>query len=73
MIIGEVLAHEIKKVLIKSRRRGQGCDGATNMSGTNSVQDHLAAEKYRATYGHCIFISAGNTLVMNDFVGTDYF
>ena len=57
-ITGEVLAHEIKEVLIMyglvfQDCRGQGYDGATNMSGTNGVQGRLAAENFKATYVHC--------------------
>ena len=57
-ITGEVLAHEIKEVLIMYGLvfhdcRGQGYDGATNMSGTNGVQGRLAAENFKATYVHC--------------------
>ena len=50
-ITGEVLAHEIKEVLIMyglvfQDCRGQGYDGASNMSGTNGVQGRLAAENF---------------------------
>ena len=57
-ITGEILAREIKKTLTKfgldfQDCRGQGYDGATNMSSMNGVQGRLSAENAKATYVHC--------------------
>lgn len=57
-ITGEVLAREIKNVLARygldlQNCRGQGYDGATNMSGANGVQGLISAENSKAVYVHC--------------------
>ena len=57
-ITGDILAREIKKTLTKfgldfQDCRGQGYDGATNMSSMNGVQGRLSAENAKATYVHC--------------------
>ena len=57
-ITGEVLAAKIKDVLAKlglslQDCRGQGYDGATNMSGRHGVQGILSADNPLATYIHC--------------------
>ncbi len=57
-ITGEVLAREIKNVLARygldfQNCRGQGYDGATNMSAANGVQGHLSVENSKVVYVHC--------------------
>ena len=57
-ITGEVLAHEIKSTINKyglnfEECRGQGYDGASNMSCANGVQGHLRADNPKVTYVHC--------------------
>ena len=57
-ITGEVLAHKIKETLVKygldfQDCRGQGYDGASNMSAVGGVQGRLSAENRKATYVHC--------------------
>ncbi|SMN02068.1 hypothetical protein SPONN_425 [uncultured Candidatus Thioglobus sp.] len=57
-ITGEVLAAKIKETLVKydldfQNCRGQGYDGASNMSGANGVQGRLVAENSKALYFHC--------------------
>ena len=57
-ITGEVLAREIKNVLARygldlQNCRGQGYDGAINMSGANGVQGRISAENSKAVYVHC--------------------
>ncbi len=59
-ITGEVLAREIKNVLARygldfQNCRGQGYDGATNMSAANGVQGRFSAENSEAVYVHCNF------------------
>ena len=56
-ITGEVLAREIKNVFARygldlQNCRGQGYDGATNMSGANGVLGRLSAENSKAVYVH---------------------
>ena len=57
-ITGEVLANKIKETLVKwgidfQDCRGQGYDGASNMSAQRGVQGRLAAENSKAVYTHC--------------------
>ena len=57
-ITGEVLAGKIKEALTKwgldfQHCRGQGYDGAANMSAKRGVQGLLAAENCKAVYTHC--------------------
>lgn len=57
-ITGEVLAGKIKEALTKwgldfQHCRGQGYDGAANMSAERGVQGLLAAENSKAVYTHC--------------------
>ena len=57
-ITGEVLACKIKEHLTKwdidfQDCRGQGYDGATNMSAERGVQGRLVAENPKAVYTHC--------------------
>ena len=57
-IAGEVLTREIKSTIKKyglnfEECRGQGYDGASNMSCANDVQGHLHADNPKATYVHC--------------------
>lgn len=57
-ITGEVLARKIKESLIKygldfQDCRGQGYDGASNMSARRGVQGILTAENKKAIYVHC--------------------
>lgn len=57
-ITGEVLASKIRETLVKynlnlSDCRGQGYDGATNMSGASGVQGRLKADNPKAIYVHC--------------------
>ena len=52
------MAREIKNILARygldlQNCRGQGYDGATNISGANGVQGHLSAENSKAVYAHC--------------------
>ena len=57
-ITGEVLACNIKITLAKyalelKNSRGQGCDGASNMSVRHGVQGILSRENGKALYIHC--------------------
>ncbi len=57
-ITGEILATKIKEALVTYNLdlqdcRGQGYDGASNMSGASGVQGRLTAENSKATYFHC--------------------
>lgn len=58
-ITGEVLARKLKETLVKydldfQDCRGQGYDGASNMSSTGAgVQGRLTAENPKAVYIHC--------------------
>ena len=57
-ITGEVLAHAIKESLHWfdldfQNCRGQGCDGASNMSSARGVQGRLLAGNPKAMYIHC--------------------
>ena len=57
-ITGVVLVHAIKKSLNRFDLdiqicRGQGYDGASNMSSARGVQGHLLAENPKAMYIHC--------------------
>jgi hypothetical protein len=57
-ITGEALAFKIKEKLINygldfQNCRGQGYDGASNMSARRGVQGILMAENSKATYVHC--------------------
>ena len=57
-ITGEMLAFRIKETLTKycldfQDCRGQGYDGASNMSARRGVQGLLIAENSKATYVHC--------------------
>ena len=55
---GEVLACNIRSTLAKyglelKNRRGQGYDGASNMSARHGVQGILSRENGKALYIHC--------------------
>ena len=57
-ITGAVLAKKLKEMLVMygldfANCRGQGYDGATNMSGEAGVQGRLMAENPKAVYVHC--------------------
>ena len=57
-ITGEVLTAMIREALDKyglnlGDCRGQGYDGATNMSGVSGVQGRIIADNPKATYVHC--------------------
>ena len=57
-ITGEVLANKLKEMLEKyglelGNCRGQGYDGAANMSGESGVQGRLLRENPKAMYIHC--------------------
>ena len=57
-ITGEIIASKLKETLARYNLdlldcRGQGYDGATNMSGASGVQGRLTSENPKATYIHC--------------------
>lgn len=57
-ITGAVLASKLREMLTRyglefSNCRGQGYDGASNMSGESGVQGRLLADNPKATYVHC--------------------
>ena len=64
---GEVLACNIKDTLTKygldfKNCRGQGCDGASNMSARHGVQGILSEENTKAVYIHC------NSYILNLYI-----